>query len=189
MAPLVVLVVENSACQVKFPRMKKRWRGWNPPPGSRLGLTGPRSWWRRGFTDIGGGWITEPAHPDTFFEPFFILLSISPLSAPCLWTIQATWSILLFVLGAAPPMSGQLPVSGGRAPATWCGVSGSQRPFAVAGSKAKSFYNVLQVARTQSVPSTLGVPPLSKRCRCAPTATVLSPTAQELEATASDLSA
>ena len=61
--------------------------------------------------------------------------------------------------------------------------------FAVAGSKAKSLYDILQVARTQPKHSTSGGLLLPKRHRCAQTIMVLSLTAQELEATVSDLSA
>ena len=59
----------------------------------------------------------------------------------------------------------------------------------VAGSKAESLYDVLQVARTWPKPSTSDGPPLPKRHRHAPNAMISSLTAQELKAMASDLSA
>ena len=59
----------------------------------------------------------------------------------------------------------------------------------VAGLKAERLYNDLQVARTKLEHSMSGGLPLPKRHRCAPTIMASSPTAQELKAMASDLSA
>ena len=55
--------------------------------------------------------------------------------------------------------------------------------------KAKSLYDILLVARTQQEPSTSGGLPLPIKHRHAPTAKILSLTAQELKIMASDLSA
>ena len=80
-------------------------------------------------------------------------------------------------------MPGQLPMAEGR-------VTGGQRllkiEFAVVGSKAKGLYNIPQLARTQPESSMSGDPPLPKRHRHAPIATVLQLTAQEPKATALD---
>ena len=83
-----------------------------------------------GFTGIGRGQITELAHPGTFFEPpsFFILLSISSLCPLANGPFRLPDLLCFFVLGAAPLMSDQLPVAGGRASATRGGVPGGQRP-------------------------------------------------------------
>ena len=170
--------------------MKKRQRSWNPPPGSRSGLTMPKSVWGRKIHQHWRRVNCRACLSRYFLEPlsFLILFSISTLSTPCPWSPSGYLisSFFLFGFRAVATMSGQLPVTGGRVPEA---KSLQKIEFLVARSKAKNLYDVLEVAGTWPEPSRSSGPPLPKRHRHAPTAMVLSPRAQELEATASDLSA
>ena len=112
---------------MKFPRMKKGQSSPNPPPGSRLGYTGPESGWRRGFTSIGVEWIIGPAHPGNFLPPLVLLISsLCPLPMVPLRLPNLSF-IFFLVLGTVPIMAGQLAVIRGGAPATRGGVPGGQR--------------------------------------------------------------
>ena len=140
--------------------MKKRVRSENPPPGSRLGLTRPESGWRRGIHWHWRSVNGRACSSRYFLEPLPHLVLYFSSLCPCHGPFQATWS------------------------------KGLQKiEFAVAGSQAKSLYDILQVSRTWPQPSMSGGLPLPKRHRCVPTTMASSLTAQELQATASDLSA
>ena len=173
--------------------IKKRWRSQNPPPRSRLGLTGSESGWRRGFTGIGGGQIAGPAHLP-FLEPpsFFILISIPPLATPCPWMLYAAWSPLFSLLGAAPIMSGQLPVARSGAPVTRGGLPGGQSPLKerVCGCWVEGQEPLQHLAggQDQLQSSISGHPPMPKSHRHGPTTMDSSPTGQEFRAMVSDLS-
>ena len=169
---LSVLIVENSACWVKFSEYEEEVE--EPESfiqGAGLGCNLAWVW-----VDDGGWPVLEEGKlqslliqvlsmkPLSFFDLAVFFSSLFPL--PMDPSGQLISSLFL-VLGAAPIMSGQLPVVGCRAPVTTRGrVPVGQRPSkdrvcAVARSKAEGLYVIWQVARIWPEPSMSGGPTLA----------------------------
>ena len=155
-----------------------------PPPKSRLGLTGPKSGWRRGFTDISRGWISETTCPGILiWTPFSLVLSSSLSLCPCPWSHSGYPDLLVFFQGHCQLHQASFlwrEVEHLQLEAECLQTKGHQQVvFAVARLKAKDLYDILWEVMTQpELSMSVGLPP-PKKCRQAPTATVSWPAPQE----------